>query len=764
MQKKLPSAITGLTLNRATFNDVRADGLTLVNFFYGKNGTGKSSAANAIAENDGVIWAEGKSAADYDLLVFDRDFIDSNFNSYNALAGVFIFGEEDIEAKNKIAALTEKMNAISAEHTALLEEYSIKTAEADKLLNDLRGSCFDKTAELRKRFEKCMDGKKQKKSFFDAILGETAPTEYDLSELERLYDVAFDDNAGTFPEFGKASAATYGSLRGKELLDKVIVSSSGTPFARFIKALGDTASDWVRDGHTHFSGAAAGRCPYCQQKLPEGFENDIAAAFDAQYRQDIRDLGQFRTVYENETAAVLRVLKANTDNVPASLDLSAYREKLALLEKNFEINLRRISEKTKEPSKVVCLEDTDTLLLELGALIDGINKLIAENNAVAASKRSGRSKCKTWIMQYLAFILTEDVKKYHETSERLGSEINEIVSQEKKMKKELAELASGISVLNKRNANTYAAVEGINDILVSSGMQGFSIRAKKNDENVYEIVRKDGSTAKDLSEGERNLIAFLYFAQMVRGSSDSDRIKDKIVVIDDPVSGMDNASLMTVSSIVRGMISSCLANAENTGKKTAYDRIKQMFIFTHNVSFHREITYKQVGNYGKVSFYSVRKADNISSVKLCVRQSREDPSGKENYSPVKDGYSAMWEELGEIRSAVPLMNVMKRILRHYFIGICGYDVISLRSVVLENDASRSKFIISSADGNSDTSALGTAVSMLDIGEEKQGVYNDTGHAEDNDDAEIYRQVFKTIFEVLGHERHYKMMIGGDMNV
>ena len=98
---------------------------------------------------------------------------------------------------------------------------------------------------------------------------------------ERLYDVAFDDTARAYSEFKKAGATTYGSLAGKELLAKLIVSSSDTPFANFLKALGSKASDWVRDGHTHFSGVAGGKCPYCQQKLAEDFENDRAATFDA---------------------------------------------------------------------------------------------------------------------------------------------------------------------------------------------------------------------------------------------------------------------------------------------------------------------------------------------------------------------------------------------------------------------------------------------------------------------------------------------------
>ena len=108
MQRKVPSAITNITLNRATFTDVSIDGLTFVNFFYGNNGAGKSSIAHAIEEDDGIVWAGGKTAADFDVLVYNQDFINDNFVNYGDLKGVFIFGEEDIEAKKKIAELTDQ--------------------------------------------------------------------------------------------------------------------------------------------------------------------------------------------------------------------------------------------------------------------------------------------------------------------------------------------------------------------------------------------------------------------------------------------------------------------------------------------------------------------------------------------------------------------------------------------------------------------------------------------------------------------------------
>lgn len=759
MQRKVPSAIENITLNRATFTDVPVADLTFVNFFYGNNGAGKSSIAHAIEEDDGVVWADGKSADDYDVLVYNQDFINENFVNYGDLKGVFIFGEEDIEAKKRIAELTEEKKKKSDAKVAAGENYKQKTAGVDAALTQFQDACFSKTADIRKRFEKCMDGKKQKKNFAEAVLGEKTPKEHDLSELERLYGVAFDDTARAYAEFKKAGATTYGSLSGKELLDKVIVSSSDTPFARFLKALGSTASDWVRDGHTHFSGSAGGKCPYCQQKLPADFENEIAATFDAQYQQDIRDLGQFQSTYGRETADIVRLLQTNTADAMPSLDLKAYQERLSLLESKFEVNRQRIAEKVKEPSKTVSLEDTDTLLLEIGAMIDDINKLIKANNDVVVAKKSSKEKCKTEIMQYLAFMLADEVTSYKDEVARLKTEIDDVTERGKKLKKEIGELTTQISELNKHNANTEAAIDSINKILRDSGFQGFSIRAKDGVENVYEIVRENGTVAENLSEGERNFIAFLYFYHRVRGSMNSEELKEKIVVIDDPVSSMDSTALFIVSAIVREMINVCRNNTEYLNPQVPGDYIKQLFILTHNVYFHREVTYQQVGYYNCTSFYMIRKNDNVSTVKLCKRQNKEIPSEEENYNPVQNSYAALWDELRDLHSTIPALNVMRRILEYYFLQLCGYEGSDLRSIVLEKKENREKFIKQVEGEKPDMTDYQLASSLLAYINNPNGISDGLNYVEDCEDAEAYKRVFQMIFDALGQSQHYKMMTG-----
>ena len=59
MRPKMQSAIEKITLNDATFTGEIVEP-TFVNFFYGKNGAGKSTIARTIKANNSIQWQDGK--------------------------------------------------------------------------------------------------------------------------------------------------------------------------------------------------------------------------------------------------------------------------------------------------------------------------------------------------------------------------------------------------------------------------------------------------------------------------------------------------------------------------------------------------------------------------------------------------------------------------------------------------------------------------------------------------------------------------------
>lgn len=61
--KKLPSKITEILVNQATFKDNPAKiNPTYINYFFGSNGTGKSTIARTIRSDKGVTFATGTTA------------------------------------------------------------------------------------------------------------------------------------------------------------------------------------------------------------------------------------------------------------------------------------------------------------------------------------------------------------------------------------------------------------------------------------------------------------------------------------------------------------------------------------------------------------------------------------------------------------------------------------------------------------------------------------------------------------------------------
>ena len=159
-------------------------------------------------------------------------------------------------------------------------------------------------------------------------------------------------------------------------------------------------------------------------------------------------------------------------------------------------------------------------------------------------------------------------------------------------------------------------------MLRDAGFQDFEVRTRKDDAINYEIIRTNtGELATNLSEGEKNFIAFLYFQQKVFGSETNEiDTRPKIIVLDAPVSSIDSSSMFIISEQVRNMINICRNNADNRNSTIKGNFIKQIFILTHNAFFHKEITYSYVHDYKFVSFYLVKKLNNKSSVTLCQKR------------------------------------------------------------------------------------------------------------------------------------------------
>lgn len=760
---KMPAPIRKVILSDATFTGAdREFEPTFINFFYGRNGAGKSTIANTIKANneDNVEWGDGHSADKYDVLVYNQDFIDKNFADYEDVPGVFTVCSDNKEKEEEAARKTEEKKKLEEKSETARVTLKDKTDYRDGLLGTLQDTLVTAIKPIRERFKDVADGTGRKDSLYRLLTESKKPTPVDHNpdDIQKIYDVAFKGTGVHYDSFERVSSTpTYGTLPGHDLLDQVIVSSGDTPFSQFMNALG--ASAWVREGHEHYLPNDEDKCPFCQQKMPKTFEADITASFDKQYQQNMTDIKAFQRAYETETSAILQKLKANLEDAMPTLDLTEYKDKLSLLESSVKINTERISGKVDKPTTVVSLEDTDSLLLEIGTLIDDINAKIKANNDVVDDIDNQKKLCKKQFQEYIAFVAKPYFDTYKANYTKADGEVTTAKDEKKKIDDDIRQLGIDIAELNKSIVNTTDTINKINETLRDTGFQGFRIQEREDIPNHYEIVRGDGTVVnKNLSEGERNFISFLYFYHLVRGSQSRTEVKDKIVIIDDPVSSMDSSSLFIVGSLVREMIDVCYNNTDYKGNTDLGDYIKQIFILTHNVYFHSEVTYKQEKNYRSTSFFKILKDENVSSVIPCVRPDPARPSEDENYNPVQNSYKALWTELKEAKSTIPALSVIRQILEYYFMQMCGRDRKKLRLEVLEGKH-RDLFMIPGPEGGKpDPSKYHLADSMLRFISNPTGFGSEIHYVEERGDVEQYLKVFKLIFDAMEQSEHYKMMM------
>ena len=381
MSAKIPSEIVRIDLTDASYKDAHTYiEPTYVNFFFGNNGTGKSTIARAIKSGTGISYASGRTSADYLPLVYDQEFIDENFRSYRNMKGVFTLNAKNAVTQQQIEEKTEERTAVQKALTEVTEKRDKTAAAHTKLQRDFYKECWDREKALRDEFSKTQGGKGKSEPFTREILKHT-PQDVDIEELRRLYDSAFSDTAKRYPRFATiADTSALDALEGRDILTTAIVNSADTELAGFLRGIG--ATEWMRQGHEEYSHKAGEKCPYCGRDLPTDFEQIFIDSFDTRYQDNLRRLDAFLALYKQKANELYLPLQNLPSEVYPQIDTKVYTDKLAVLKAAIQSNIDIIKAKVEDPASTAALPDISPILDELADIIKGFNALIDANNAI----------------------------------------------------------------------------------------------------------------------------------------------------------------------------------------------------------------------------------------------------------------------------------------------------------------------------------------------------------------------------------------------
>jgi wobble nucleotide-excising tRNase len=708
--------------------------LSQFNFVFGANATGKTTIGRVIADEDRfptckVTW---KGGTKLQALVYNQDFVERNFSQSSELKGVFTLGEKNVDTLNKIAAAKGDFDALTTRIENLTHALAGddgtggKKGELVALEAQLKDKCWAQKQKHDTKLQGAFEGYRgSSEKFKTKVLQEmasNAATPVTMPALEKKAETVFGSTPTTEQSIPAIESATLIAHETAPILNKRVIGKEDVDIAAMIKKLGN--SDWVREGRPYYEGNK-GICPFCQQATTESFAESLNEYFDETFLTDSKTIDDLLANYSTDSERLQQQIVSIIAAPSKFLDVEKLKTEKELLDSKVTINKQRLTGKKREPSRVIYLESISNVVAAITALIDTANTLVAQHNTMVANLSQERRTLTAQVWRFVLEELKADLSAYRTAREGLDKAIATMNDQIAKARTDKTNKATEIRELEKQTTSVQPTIDGINALLSSFGFQGFSL-AKAANGTSYQLVRSDGSDAKTtLSEGEKSFVAFLYFYHLLKGSdSESGMTTDRIVVFDDPVSSLDSDILFIVGSLIKGLFDEVRGGAGH---------VKQVFVFTHNVYFHKEVSFNRNRRdvaMNEETFWIVRKLGHVSKV--------------EGYpsNPIKTSYELLWSEVRKRdRSNLTIRNTLRRILENYFKILGGFDFDQICNMF----TGKEKMICSSL------------CSWVHDG--SHYAHDDLYVSIDDSMVEAYLKVFRAIFERTEHLAHYKMMMG-----
>ncbi|MDF2365635.1 AAA family ATPase [Sneathiella sp.] len=709
------------------------DGLKVLNFIFGANGSGKTTISrvieNAAAYPDcNVTWT---AASPLETRVYNRDFVEKHFDADSNIKGIYTFGE-NVEVAAKIKVLKSEASELSGKiaglKTALHGEDG--TSGKQKEQEDLNAQLVEDIWNAKRNLDDLDDAftglNNNKKKFCARYKTEAENNSAELRDIGVLRNDAVTVFSDTLSEAAALPTPDTTELQESEtatILGKKIIGKTDVDIAALIEKLGN--SDWVQLGRQYFE-KLDDQCPFCQQKTDVAFRKSLEEYFDESYIEDISTIDKLLGAYESCAQKSVAAYNALATNESPFLDSENFKKDFATLRLALEANIEIIKGKKKEPSAPVTLKDTKPLIATLNTHVETANAKVKANNDTIHNIEAAKKNLSSQVWKRLI----EDTKaifgKFKTESGSLGKAITGLSERIAKFQEEFDAKQVELEENESKITSIKPTIDAINKLLKSFGFTNFHL-VESGGGGFYAVERPDGSDAKGtLSEGEKSFITFLYFYHFIRGSfSSSGATTDRIVVFDDPVSSLDADILFIVCNLIKGIIAEM---REGSGS------IKQVFVLTHNIYFHKEITFNRKRSGADAlhdeTFWIIRKSTERSELAASAE------------NPIKSSYELLWREVRQKPpSDTAIQNVMRRILEHYFKFFGG---ITLEKVI-ERFEGQDKLI------------CGSLLSWV----------NDGSHFANDDlfmscnpgQVDRYLTVFQRIFEESEHGGHYKMMMG-----
>lgn len=724
--------------NVASFNSegIQLSDLKKINFIYGANGSGKTTISNFVADQTNVEYQdcdlEWKHGQELNGLVYNKKFRENNFGK-GKIEGVFTLGEA---TKEDIELIEEKQAELKT-----LKDEGIKKKET--LVNQEKTKCdtedsFKESSWVKiykkheSEFKEAFQGTMQKESFKNKLLSEFDKNTSSLQtfdDLKKKAKTIFGKAPESIAPIKDVEFVKITGIETEDAWDSKIIGKSDVDISSLIQRL--NLNDWVNQGRAYVK--TDDICPFCQQPtITEDFKKQLEDYFDESFTASIKNISglndEYNRLVDNLINELTQIETNEKTNNGTKLDIDKFSAYLKTLLSQINENKVLLEDKIKEPSRSIKLTSTKEQLDSIKILIGSANSEIKKHNDIVINYKSERNSLIQAIWKYVVEGSTVDIVNHTKKMSGLEKGISILKKDVDDKRKSYAGLNSEIQELTKNVTSIQPTVDEINKTLQYYGFDNFEIVPSASNESHYQIKREDGTLAEStLSEGEITFITFLYFLQLAKGSTDKETItEERILVVDDPISSLDSNVLFVVSTLIKGIIKDI---------KNDIGNIKQLFVLTHNVYFHKEVSFidGRTKEHGQTNYWILRKSNKVSSIQSFVVK-----------NPIQTSYELLWNEIKnkDRNSSVTIQNTMRRIIENYFKMLGGYK---------DDD------LIQKFNSKEEQEIFRSLICWINDG--SHSISDDLFIEAQTDIVDKYLKVFKDVFILTKHKGHYDMMMG-----
>ncbi|MFZ5606220.1 MAG: AAA family ATPase [Pseudomonadota bacterium] len=719
-----PTIPTTISLETATQKPV---------FLYGLNGAGKTAIGEVIhgsSIGDAKFQAcrvDTTQGGPFRYLVYNHHFVQSIIGEAAGMPGIFTIGELDTETQRKIDESERLLQEVRGARESAQRDVLTITGQLATALNDAKEEVWTvyKTHD-KGAFDSFLTGYgRGAQKFFDDLRTYATPDDETLDDLDslakRLVDISGNETSKGTHHF---ALGPFQAIEEDAVWQERVKVSGESRLAPLVEKLDN--GDWVSKGRTFVHG---GQCPFCQQGLPHGFLDELSELLDGD-RQDKIDLIDLHIKNYEEAIQALETAASGALTEPLSqeTELKPVWDTIHALMK---ANLATMRLKQATPSEPVEISKTD--LQPMRDALSALNTRIGKFNQRIQNKVAERGAIRDLFWKNMCRDRIGVYRAYDARIAPLNEQLAAAQTKDREAAAQEAACIGALTELRKKQEGVDASVAAINERLKGLGIDSFSIARKRGEGSLYCLERPahGDSSAQTLSEGEKTLISFLYFIELLRGSNERGSaidISKTVVVIDDPISSLSHNFVYDIASII----------CHELIKPPGGQKVRQVIVLTHNLFFLHELVY-QVGT------KKLDKADKHCQLLRVVKSGHSQvvPMDARDFA---NDYDALWHVMQDAKDGLVRIqvvpNTMRCILENFF-SFTG-NTQRFEEILQQLSAEDGKFRPLERFLNRGSHRDETNIAHIDWGQF---------------DIAYYLTKLNAVFQAAGHPDHYRLKMG-----